>query len=223
VRRGKGDGQVTTVFSYVVEHDLGFAPNPFHGVCTLACCKPRIRKKADLGDYILGMGAAKPKLQGHVTYWMRVDEILTFDQYWTDPRFRRKKPVMAGTTYLRYGDNIYHRDGGAVFKQEDSFHSLEDGSLSLGDLLRDTARTEKVLIGYEFAYWGRAGLKLPHHLECFGIRGPGHKSNFSKDEIERLVAWLVKRPERGYLGEPAHWQFLAKTTRKVVKQVAAQA
>jgi hypothetical protein len=211
-----------TVFSYVVEHDLGFAPNPFHGVCTLACCKPKIRKKATGGDYVLGMGAVKPKLQGHLTYWMRVDEIVTFDEYWNDPRFRRKRPVMGGTRYLRYGDNIYHRDGTAEFIQEDSFHSLEDGSLSLGDLERDTGRTEKVLIGREFAYWGRAGLKLPARLKCFSISGPGHKSNFSEHEIDKLMGWLAQHPERGYLGEPAHWQFLDKTTSKGVKQMAAR-
>lgn len=203
-----------TVFTYVIEHDLGFAPNPFHGVCTLACCKPKIRKKADVGDYILGMGAAKPKLQGHVTYWMRVDEILTFDDYWDDPRFHRKKPVMGGTTYLRYGDNIYHRDGGKEFKQEDSFHSMMDGSVSLGDLHRDTGATEKVLVGYEFAYWGRAGIKLPDDLQCFSISGPGHKSNFAEDDITSLLAWLAEHPERGYLDEPAHWQFLEKATRR---------
>jgi hypothetical protein len=202
-----------TVFSYVIEHDLGFAPNPFNGVCTLACCKPRIRKKAELGDYILGMGAVRPKLQGHITFWMRVDEIVTFDEYWSDIRFRRKKPVMAGTTYLRYGDNIYHRDGGEVFHQEDSFHSLEDGSLSSGDLRRDTGTTEKVLIGREFVYWGRAGIKLPDDLKCFAISGPGHKSNFSEEEIERLIGWLGTHRERGYRGEPAHWQFLGKTKR----------
>jgi len=101
-----------TVFSYVIEHDLGFAPNPFHGVCTLACCKPQIRKAAKVGDYVLGTGAVKPKLRGHLTFWMRVDEVVTFDQYWQDRRFRRKKPRMSGTTALRYGDNIYHRDGG---------------------------------------------------------------------------------------------------------------
>ena len=80
------------VFSYVIEHDLGFAPNPFHGVCTLACCKPEIRKKAQVGDLILGMGAVKPKLSGHLCYWMWVDEVLSFDEYWADPRFRRKRP-----------------------------------------------------------------------------------------------------------------------------------
>ena len=108
-----------TVFSYVIEHDLGFAPNPYNGVCTLACCKPRIRKKAELGDYILGMGAVRPKLQGHITFWMRVDEIVTFDEYWSEIRFRRKS-LLWRATYLRYGDNIYHRDGGEVFHQEDS-------------------------------------------------------------------------------------------------------
>jgi|SRR6516225_285698 hypothetical protein len=82
-----------TIFSYVIEHDLGFAPNPFHGVCTLACCKPRIRKKAQLRDYVLGLGAVKPKLQGHITFWMRVGEILRFDEYWSDTRFRRKKRI----------------------------------------------------------------------------------------------------------------------------------
>ena len=33
-----------------------------------------------------------------------------FDQYWKDQRFRRKKPVVGGTTFLRYGDNIYHSE-----------------------------------------------------------------------------------------------------------------
>jgi hypothetical protein len=207
-----------TVFSYVIEHDLGFAPNPFHGVCTLACCKPKIRKRAKLGDYILGTGAARPKLLGKVIYWMRVDEILTFDQYWKDRRFRRKKPVMHGSTHLRYGDNIYHSDGGGTYYQEDSFHSRKDGSLSLGDLQRDTGSTDKVLIGREFAYWGRAGIPLPDDLKCFVKKGPSHKRKFSDEHIARLMTWLVDHPERGYLDEPAHWQFLGKTRRTFVKK-----
>ena len=32
------------VYEYVMTSDSGFAPNPFHGACTLACCKPKIRK-----------------------------------------------------------------------------------------------------------------------------------------------------------------------------------
>ena len=43
------------VFSYVVMHDSGFAPNPFHGHCTLACCKPKIRSQAKAGDIVVGL------------------------------------------------------------------------------------------------------------------------------------------------------------------------
>src|ERR1700733_9238130 len=126
------------IFAYVIEHDLGFAPNPFHGVCTLACCKPRIRKNAETGDYVLGTGAALPNLRCFLTYWMQIDEITTFDAYWADQRFRHKKPAMLGTTLYRYGDNIYHRDGTQTYRQEYSFHSMEDGGVSPGDLKRDT-------------------------------------------------------------------------------------
>jgi len=197
-----------TLYSYVIEHDLGFAPNPFHGVCTLACCKPRIRKYAKLGDYILGTGAADPELTGFLTYWMRVDEIITFDEYWAGARFRRKKPIMTGTTYLRYGDNIYHRDGGDTYKQADSFHSREDGSVSLGDLHRDTGTTDRVLVGHEFAFFGRRGIEIPAELGFVVKKGPGHRCRFTEEEAAAVMAWLQTLPQRGYIGEPAHWQFL---------------
>src|SRR6218665_1452893 len=110
------------VYSYIVEHDLGFAPNPFDGALTLACCKPQIRKQAKTGDIILGMGAARPKLTGRMTYWMEVSEVLTFNQYWHDARFRRKRPNMRGTRYMRYGDNIYYKaEGELLFRQANSF------------------------------------------------------------------------------------------------------
>jgi hypothetical protein len=141
---------------------------------------------------------------------MRVDEILSFDQYWNDARFRRKRPVMAGSTYLRYGDNIYHRDGGKKFHQEDSFHSLEDGTISLGDLKRDTGTTERILVGHEFAYWGRSAIELPHDLRCFVKKGQGHLNRFTEKEVERLHAWLGQHPERGYIDEPADWRRLGR-------------
>ena len=194
-----------TVYSYVVEHDLGFAPNPFNGVCTLACCKPQIRKSAQVGDYILGTGAARAKRRGQLIYWMRVDEILTFDEYWIDPRFRRKRPVMAGSTYQRYGDNIYHRDGGGAFRQEDSFHSREDGSTSLGDLKRDTGTTDRILLARDFAYWGRSAVELPKELHCFVKNGPGHLRKFTEKQLGRLSTWLGQFPQRGYLDEPVDW------------------
>jgi hypothetical protein len=195
------------VFTYVIEHDLGFSPNPFHGVCTLACCKPRIRKNAEIGDYVLGTGAALPNLRGFLTYWMQVDEITTLDAYWQDRRFRHKKPSMLGTTLYRYGDNIYHRDGTETYRQEYSFHSMEDGSVSTGDLKRDTGTTDKVLIGRNFAFWEKSGVLLPEHLSYF-VRRERHC--YSEAQKAAFLGWLDTHPERGYIDEPAHWQFLGR-------------
>jgi hypothetical protein len=183
----------------------------------LACCKPLIRKAAKLNDLVLGMGAAKPGLGGHLCYWMRVDEILTFDQYWGDPRFRRKRPNMAATTYMRYGDNIYHRESAHTdFRQENSFHSLADGSVSISNRERDTGTTDKVLIGHKFAYWGRSGIKLPEALSCFDIRTPGHKNQFKELQVAKLIEWLGGLA-LGIHDEPAHWQYLDRKKRRSTK------
>ena len=42
------------LFSYILARDFGFAPNPFYSICSLATCKPIIRKKAQIGDWIIG-------------------------------------------------------------------------------------------------------------------------------------------------------------------------
>lgn len=33
------------IFTYIMTDDRGFAPNPYFGLCTLACCKPKIRRE----------------------------------------------------------------------------------------------------------------------------------------------------------------------------------
>lgn len=86
---------MSKVFSYIVARDYGFAPNPFYGVLTLATCKPVIRKTASIGDFIIG--CSNKALGNKLIYMAKVSEILTFDQYWNDPRFAKKKPVMNGS------------------------------------------------------------------------------------------------------------------------------
>lgn len=48
-----------TLFSYVIPHDGGSAPNPYFGICTLAICKPVIRRTAKVEDWVVGLGAKK--------------------------------------------------------------------------------------------------------------------------------------------------------------------
>lgn len=78
------------MFSYKIVRDYGFAPNPFHGYCTLATCKPQIRKHAKTGDLILGYGSKGMGHNEELIYIMQVDEKITYQQYWDDVRFYKK-------------------------------------------------------------------------------------------------------------------------------------
>ena len=92
--------------TYVVATDLGLAPNPFHSVCTLAVCKPVIRRTARVGDWILGMGSKARGNRGRAVYAMQVAEILDFEAYWCDPRFHAKRPDPAGSPSCRAGETF---------------------------------------------------------------------------------------------------------------------
>ncbi len=58
------------IYSYVVRYDSGFAPNPFYGYCTLATCKPDIRRGAEVGDWVVGSGSNDRSIRrgGHLVY-----------------------------------------------------------------------------------------------------------------------------------------------------------
>lgn len=193
------------LYLYVIDHDMGFAPNPFFGACTLAACKPQIRESAVVGDIIAGFGSKRSGISGRISYWMRVEEILAFDAYWADPRFRLKRPQMSGSLMQCYGDNIYHRNEAGAWIQEKSFHSDPPNAKNGGNLARDTGRTEKVLIGREFTYWGGAGTAAPakfgHMIPC----GRPYRCRFADKDRDAFVAWLRGRPERGFRGEPPGW------------------
>jgi len=94
------------LYSYIVNHDTGFSPNPFWGYCTLADCKPTIRRTAEVGDWIVGLS---PKATGNrVIFAMEVEEIIKFEQYYRDKRFTYKIPdYTKGEVIYKTGDNIY--------------------------------------------------------------------------------------------------------------------
>lgn len=75
------------IYSYVVRYDSGFAPNPFEKFCSLATCKPRIRKNIQVGDWVIGTGSIENVGNKKLIYAMQVEEKMTFDKYWEDKRF----------------------------------------------------------------------------------------------------------------------------------------
>lgn len=196
------------IYSYVVARDYGFAPNPFSGYCTLATCKPAIRRGARIGDLVVGVS---PRDRGNrLVFAMRVEETLTFDEYWRDGRFASKKPFLSGSLKQAFGDNIYRLGEGGVWVQADSHHSYAGGAPNQANIDRDTS-ADRVLIGQNFSYYGSAAVEVPVEVRREGLidicePGRGHRVNFPDALVKRFVSWLEAHTETGVWGDPAAWR-----------------
>lgn len=194
------------LYSYVVARDYGFAPNPFFGVCTLATCKPVIRRLAGVDDWVVGTGSARYSLVGHLVFYMQVSEALSYDEYWADARFESKKSNLLGSLKQAYGDNIYHRrKRSRTWHQENSHHSHADGRPNVHNVLHDT-QASRVLVAREFGYWGGRGPLIPRRFRDKVCATRGHKSNFSEGFVSSFTNWLGSLSGTGYRFQPKEWE-----------------
>lgn len=200
------------IHSYVVRYDSGFAPNPFYGYCTLATCKPPIRRSAAINDWVVGSGSNARGIRrgGHLVYAMRVTETMTFDEYSAEPRFQSKKPYRNGSRKQSCGDNIYFRTAtSAAWQQRDSFHSLPNGSLNPQHVARDTG-VNRVLISSDFVYFGGDGPSFPQDLRDDQGRhlcksGIGLTTFDDPRLVTNLENWIRSLDESAYRGPPYEW------------------
>lgn len=177
---------------YAVSYDLGFAPNPFGGVCSLACCKPNIRERARVGDWIIGLTGTKIPPAMRVVFAMVVTGAMTFDEYWAAPEFLSRRPKRNGTQKKLVGDNIYHRDtGDSPWQQEDSVHSLGDGAQSLDNTKHDT-RINRVLLSTQYVYLGSLAEALPTRVanELNYTRNARDYNRYDAEDAPALLRWL---------------------------------
>ncbi len=177
-----------TLFAYVMTDDDGFAPNPFHGVCTLARCMPVTRSVAQVGDYVVGLAGESLRKGGdwRIIYAMQVTDKMTFDEYWNDSRFLAKRPDKSAGGKEAMGDNDIDLDTGGKYA-----------------LISDAER---------FTYWGSKTCPIPEplgflvsvfHRETRGNKPNfrGHRRKFSEEEVQAFVEWFAEQ-EKGRLGEP---------------------
>lgn len=215
--------------AYIVEHDIGFAPNPFFGVCTLATCKPEIRGHASMGEWIVGVGSTADGIRGRMVFAMKVEEALTFDEYWEDERFQMKKPSFSGSLKQAQGDNVYHRKDGA-WVQERSRHTHPDPEMTAKHTRRDTYRN-RVLVSRQFVYYGAEAIQLPTEFEdkrgyriCLDGSGTPNgrlqrTRNFDDAALTaRFEAWLEAAGQWGCVGEPCEWRKRNAITRMLNEQ-----
>lgn len=182
--------------SYVVTTDTGFAPNVSGGYCTLATCKPRVRKHAQIGDWVLGT-PKKADGQAGIVQLMRVDEAMTFDEYYRDRRFDAKKPENDPN-----GDNIYYREDDILVQDKETNHHADPENRK-----RDLG-TNRVLISDTFWYFGGSDVTIPEGLryEVIHKYDSSNRRLYSKrnnQALKELVYWLSLRFDLGVQGQPS--------------------
>jgi hypothetical protein len=152
-----------SVYRYVMPHHEGFAPCFDDRTCTLACCKPGIRRTARPGDWVLGFAPRKSG-DARLCYAMRVAEVVDFASYAADPRFKDRH------------DNIWQPDAGGNFRHVAS-HDIHDTPAN-----RETDLSGRnVLIADSYKDFGKEGLDLRAAVgDDIALRlwypGRGHKT-----------------------------------------------
>lgn len=179
------------LYSYVVTHDFGFAPNPYGGVLTLATCKPRIRRFASPGDWILGTGSAKGIGCNRLIFAAKVSMSMPTAEYGASTTYQFKIP----SKERRHGDNIYFRDVRNDWNQRrNPFHGFEE--------MKHDLSGENVLVCREYWYFGDRAPTLPTKFQCLVKRGPNHKNNTKHPKADVFINWLRKF-EAGVIGQPS--------------------
>jgi hypothetical protein len=167
------------VYVYTLKVDSGFAPNPFHGWCSLACCKPQIRQTAKAGDWVVGI---TPVAKGHLlAYAMRVDEVLSRAEYWADRRFYPKRPSW---------------EDGRPWDHRNDRENLKLKAVDLG--------CKRVLVGRHYAYYGSQPKLVPDRL-AFMMPGRFYRVRFT-DAQKALILDFVDSLPPGIHAPPGRWK-----------------
>lgn len=208
--------QVKVLYSYTIKVDIGFAPNPFGGVCTLACCKPKIREsvadrvkktanidnllvlRKEIPDYIreqaiwvLAMASRRLSNIKNIAYrsvvfLMQVTDIMDFETYYKE--YPRKRPNRSNKDSEKYyGDNIYTKNSPSETRQLPSEHSNKDCTPNNSRILHDH-NSKYVLLSDHFIYFGEKTETVSFADDL--IVGRGHKFNHKPETLSALEELL---------------------------------
>lgn len=176
------------LYSYCIPVDDGAAPNPYWGKCTLVICKSVIRRVAEKGDWIVGLGSKNVNgidYSRKVVYAMKVTEKITLSAYdkLCQSSMSSKIPDLNIVDYKRkLGDCIYsYKENNNILLRQ-SVHNEGNRTTDLGG--------KNALISDHFYYFGNNAIDLPAELSPIIKQGQGHKSNFNEPYKELFVTWI---------------------------------
>lgn len=194
--------KVDRLYSYIVTHDSGFSPNPFWGTCTLACCKPKIRKSA--GDqfkanpkesiWVVGLSPKHYDEGNDIIYIMQITGVMSFENYFRN--YPDKRPDFSRDRVIyKSGDNIYEPaiSSESGYRQLRSLHSLDPHDDYHWKPDRESMEHDlscgQVLLAKKFVYFGSRPVALPIDLREL-VAGRGHKCRFNIATMNAFARFL---------------------------------
>ena len=169
------------VHTYVIAVDAGSAPNYDRPFVTLAVCKPRIRRKAEIGEVVLAFaGKDVNPAEPHTVVWAGiVSEKMSFAEYWNDRRFAAKKPDKSD-----HPDNFYRPTDGGLLWVANDVHGPDATNHDTGG---------QFVLGFSPSWrFGAHGPLMPieFDLRMVGGRRGERVADLTEPEWNRLRAWL---------------------------------
>lgn len=213
-----------TLYSYVLRFDDGAAPNPFWNICSLAICKPKIRKQAKVGDWVVGTGSANSKISpnrtrdfaGKLVYAMKVSKTMSFQRYdsFCKEELTNKIPSWYSRDWrMRLGDCIYEYLGGKLPRVRKGVHTERNRK-------KDLSGT-RVLLSNNFYYFGSEPVVIPDNLRTIVQPGQGHKKTDNTVILMRLEEWLSQFEANKIYSEPQA-SYLFKINREKTKELESE-
>lgn len=208
---------MTKIYSYVLTYDNGAAPNPFWDCCTLAICKPAIRRTAQVGNWIIGTGSKNAAIaenqikdySNKLVYAMKVTQKMTFQEYdqYCETNLQQKRPNWNSDIWQeKLGDCLFDYSGGHPYKKRKGVHKTSD-------LLDRDQKGIYVLLSDHYYYFGEQAINIPEEFHGMIKKGPGHKLIENQELVSRFIDWMKKFQKNHLYGDPQRkWLFEGRDT-----------
>jgi len=172
------------IYSYLLVSDNGSAPCIQENILSLAICKPKIRKTANIGDYIIAFTSKSMKVsqEPKIIYIAKITNKLLLNNYYT--KFKNRK------------DCIY--DNNLILIKNDFHNSCN---------IKKDINGKYVLLSNEFIYFGNNFIDVPNKIKNIVPKYQGHMSKKNIKYTKEFLCTFNKLKKKygvGIRGQPIH-------------------
>jgi hypothetical protein len=172
----------------------------------LTVCKPKIRKTAKVGDWILGFGSSSVEVKGKgnmsysrkLVYAMKVSQVFTLKEYndFCLINLPNKIPIWKTDDWRkRLGDCVYYYENGKIIQRKSVRNEkklpIDEGGIN-------------ALLSGHFYYFGNKAVDVPSSLNNLVKTGIGHKIANDAKMIAEFESWISTFKKNKLYGDPQY-------------------